>query len=108
VNDIDFNLIRTGSVLHVWKGSEFVFLPVLPMNTASCEITVESATVKIRSTMLQPGIATYRADVSWALPVGGQFVYMQMITRYPEHLRQLRGVIESVRFPVSTAAREAR
>ena len=108
VNDVDFNLIRTGSTLHVWKGSEFIFLPVLPLNTASCEITVENATVKIRTTMLQQGITTYRADVSWALPVGGQYVYMQLLTRYPEHLRQLRGVIEGVRFPVSTAANAAR
>jgi hypothetical protein len=35
-------------------------------------------------------------DVTWAPLIDGQHLYMQMQTRFPEHLRDIRGVIESV------------
>jgi hypothetical protein len=98
LNDVDFNLQRTNSVLNVWKGSEFIFKPVLPLNSAECELMRGDTTIKIRTTMIPEGITNYRVDVSWKTQVGGQYVYMQLQTRFPDHLRQIRGVIEGVRF----------
>ncbi len=98
LNDVDFNLQRTGAVLNVWKGSEFIFKPVLPLNSAECELARGDTTIKIRTTMIVEGITNYRVDVSWKPQVGGQHVYMQLQTRFPDHLRQIRGVIEGVRF----------
>lgn len=104
INDLDFNLQKTGAVLHVWKGSEFIFRPVLPINTAECELARGDTTIRIRTTMLVQGITSYRVDVTWAPQIGGQHVYMQLITRFPEHLKQIRGVVEGVRFPVRAAS----
>ncbi len=105
LNDLDFNLQRTGALLNVWKGSEFIFTPVLPINTVECELERGTETIRIRSTMLVEGITSYRVDVSWKPQIGGQYLYMQLQTRFPEHLRQIRGVIEGVRFPERAAAK---
>jgi hypothetical protein len=104
INDMDFDLQRTGAELNVWKGGEFIFLPVIPLNTSSCEIVRGDATIKIRTTVLVQGIRQYRVDVSWSPVIGGQHLYMQLLTRFPEHLSQMRGVIESVKIPVRTAS----
>lgn len=104
-NDVDFNLQRTGAALHVWKGSEFIFTPVLPVNTVECELSRGDTTITIRSTRLVEGITSYRVDVRWKPQIGGQYLYMQLLTRFPEHLREVRGVIEGVRFPARTASR---
>ncbi|MBC7844676.1 MAG: hypothetical protein H7099_20380 [Gemmatimonadaceae bacterium] len=103
INDIDFNLQRTGAELHVWKGGEFIFNPVIPINSAACEIVRGDTTIKVRTTVFVQGIRQYRVDISWSPLVGGQHVYMQLATRFPEHLKEIRGVIESVRMPVRTA-----
>ncbi len=104
LNDIDFNLQRTGAVLNVWKGSEFIFKPVLPINSAQCVVTKGDTTITIRTTMLVEGITNYRVDVSWKPQIGGQYLYMQLQTRFPENLKQIRGVIDGLRFPVRTAS----
>jgi hypothetical protein len=104
INDLDFNLQKTGAVLHVWKGSEFTFWPVLPVNTVECELARGDTTIKIRSTMNVTGITSYRVDVTWEPQIGGQHVYMQLITRFPEHMKQIRGVVEAVRFPERAAS----
>jgi hypothetical protein len=103
INDIDFNLQRTGAELNVWKGGEFIFNPVLPINSAECEIVRGDTTIKVRTTAFVQFIREYRVDVSWSPPIGGQHFYMQLATRFPEHLKQIRGVIESVKVPVQTA-----
>ncbi len=97
INDLDFNLQRTGSELQVWKGGGFVFAPVLPANTVQCDITKGDTTITIRTTALVDGIRRYRVDVTWSPLIDGQHFYMQLQTRFPEHLKQIRGVIESVR-----------
>ncbi len=104
LNDIDFNLQRTGAVLNVWKGSEFIFTPVLPLNSAECTITKGDTAIRIRTTMIVQGITNYRVDVSWKPQIDGQYLYMQLQTRFPENLKQIRGVIDGVRFPVRTAS----
>lgn len=106
LNDLDFNLQKTGAALHVWKGAKFVFNPVLPVNSAQCELTRGDTTIKIVSTMTVTGITSYRVDVSWSPQIGGQYMYMQLVTIFPEHMKQVRGVIDGVRFPEkATAAR---
>ncbi len=105
INDIDFNLLKSGATLHVWKGSEFVFRPVLPLNSVQCEVARGDTTITIRTTMMPQGFTFYRVDVTWAPQIDGQHLYMQLNTRFPEHLKQIRGVIEGVRFPERAAAR---
>jgi hypothetical protein len=104
LNNIDFNLQLTGAVLNVWKGSKFVFTPVLPLNSAECTLTKGDTAIKIRTTMIVEGITNYRVDVSWEPRIDGQHLYMQLHTRFPQNLKQIRGVIEGVRFPVTTAS----
>lgn len=106
LNDIDFNLQRTGATLNVWKGSEFIFNPVLPLNTVECVVTKGDTAIKIRTTMIVQGITNYRVDVSWKPQIGGQYLYMQLQTRFPENLKQIRGVIEGVRFPARSASKQ--
>ena len=96
LNDLSFDLRRTGSALRVWKGGEFTFAPVLPINTVECQLVRGDTTIRIRTTMLVESIRSYRVDVSWSPAINGQRLYMQLLTRFPEHLAQLRGVIESV------------
>jgi hypothetical protein len=104
INDLDLNLLKSGAVLHVWKGSKFVFTPVLPVNSAQCELSRGDTTITIRTTMFVQGITSYRVDVSWAPQIDGQYLNMQLISRFPEHLKQIRGVIEGVRFPGRAAS----
>jgi hypothetical protein len=96
LNNVGFNLLKTNSDLQVWKGGEFTFTPVVPRNTVQCEVTKGDTTITIRTTVLTQGITSYRVDVTWAPLIDGQHLYMQMQTRFPEHLRDIRGVIESV------------
>ena len=104
INDIDFNLQRTGAELNVWKGGEFIFNPVMPINSSACEIVRGDTTIKIKTTVFVQGIRQYRVDISWSPLIGGQHFYMQLATRFPEHLKQIRGVIESVTIPVRASA----
>ncbi len=104
INSVGFNLQRTGSELQVWKGGEFVFAPVLPANTVQCEIVKGDTTITVRTTALVVGIRNYRVDVTWSPLIDGQHLYMQLQTRFPEHLRQIRGVIESVQAAPARAA----
>ena len=48
----------------------------------------------------------YRVDVTWQPLIDGQYFYMQLQTRYVEHLRQMRGMIEAVRFPRDTTPKK--
>jgi streptogramin lyase len=41
-------------------------------------------------------------DVSWEPLIDGQYFYMQLQTRYVAHLKQMRGTIESIQFPVDS------
>jgi hypothetical protein len=104
LNDIGFTLQKTASELHVWKGGEFIFTPVLPVNTVQCELVRGDTTITIRSTVLVEGIRSYRVDVTWSPLIDGQHLYMQLQTRFPQHLREIRGVIESVQAAPRVAA----
>jgi len=99
LNELSFDLRRTNSVLRVWKGGEFTFAPVLPINTVECQLTRGDTTIRIRTTVLVQSVRSYRVDVEWKPTIAGQHLYMQLQTRFPEHLAELRGVIESVSVP---------
>ena len=105
INEIDFDLRRTGEEMHVWKGGSWTFPSVLPMNTATCELEVGGMPVKVQATMLRAAPRLYRVDVAWVPPMGGQFLFMQMVTRRDDRLKEIRGVIESVRQVERAAAR---
>lgn len=105
INEIDFDLLRTGEEMHVWKGGSWTFPSVIPMNTASCEIEVGGQPVKVQATMLQQSPRIYRVDVAWVPPVDGQFLFMQLLTRRVDRLQQVRGVIESVKLAERAASR---
>ncbi|MCC7053953.1 MAG: hypothetical protein IT355_11885 [Gemmatimonadaceae bacterium] len=105
INEIDFDLLRTGEEMHVWKGGSWTFPSVLPMNAASCEVEVGGMPVKVQATLLREAPRLYRVDVAWVPPMGGQFLFMQLITRREDRLRQVRGVIESARQVERAAAR---
>jgi hypothetical protein len=103
LNELDFDLRQLDGELNVWKGGKFTFGPILPINSSACEIARGDTTISIRTTVLVDGIRRYRVDVSWAPMIEGQYMYMQLQTRSVAQLRELRGVIEGVRFPVRTA-----
>lgn len=55
------------------------------------------------------GISTdFATDVWWETPTESPILRMRLETNSVEQLRKLRGTIESVRFPVDTAAASAR
>ena len=103
LNELDFDLRQLDGQLSVWKGGKFAFSSMLPINSAACDIERGDTTISIRTTVLVDGIRRYRVDVSWAPMIDGQYMYMQLQTRSVAHLRELRGVIEGVRFPVRAA-----
>ena len=105
VNEIDFDLRRTGEEMHVWKGGSFTFPSVLPLNTATCELEIGGMPVKVQTTILRQAPRLYRVDVAWVPPMGGQFLFMQMVTRRDDRLKEIRGVIESVRQVERAASR---
>ena len=103
LNELNFDLRQLDGQLSVWKGGKFAFTPILPINSAGCDIERGDTTISIRTTVLVDGIRRYRVDVLWAPMIDGQHMYMQLQTRSVAHLRELRGVIEGVRFPVRAA-----
>ena len=44
----------------------------------------------------------FRVDAAWEPPVEGPVFYMQLQTRLVAQLRQMRGIVESVRFVPDT------
>lgn len=98
----EMELNRIDAELSFFRGSRFIFPSAEPRNAVRCTLTRGDTTVNIQATRLNG--FSYRVDVSWEPAIEGQFFYMQLQTRYVEHLRQMRGMIESVRFPADTLA----
>ncbi len=98
----DLELRRIDADLNVWRGAPFIFPSTAPQNAIRCRITRGDTTISIQAERLN-GFA-YRVDVSWAPLIAGQHFYMQLQTRYVEHLKQMRGIIEGVRFPVDSVS----
>lgn len=96
----ELQLRRVDAELNVWFGPRFVFPAVEPRNAVRCTLARGDTTINIQATRLQG--FNYRVDVSWSPRFDGQFFYMQLQTRYVEHLRQMRGMVEAVRFVADT------
>ncbi len=99
-NAQELELRRIDAELTVWRGSRFVFPALAPRNTVRCSLARGDTTINIQATRLNG--FNYRVDVTWEPLIDGQYFYMQLHTRYVEHLRQMRGIIENVRFPADT------
>ena len=102
----DLQLRRIDAELSVWRGSQFIFPAIQPRNAIRCSIIRADTTISIQATRLNG--FDYRVDVSWEPLISGQYFYMQLQTRYVEHLRQMRGMIEAVTFPSDTASSRRR
>jgi hypothetical protein len=96
----DLTLRRVDAELNVWRGARFVFPAIEPRNAVRCSFSRGDTTVSIQATRLNG--FNYRVDVSWTPLIDGQHFYMQLQTRYVEHLKQMRGMVEAVSFPVDT------
>lgn len=97
----ELELRRIDGELTVWRGSRFVFPALQPRNSVRCSLARGDTTINIQATRLNG--FNYRVDVAWEPLINGQYFYMQLDTRYVEHLRQMRGIIENVRFPVDSS-----
>jgi hypothetical protein len=91
-------LARIDAELNAWNGAPWVFPAVEPRQSVRCDITHGDTTMHIRGVRLR-GSQSFRVDVSWEPIIGDRWQYMQLQTRYVEHLREMRGILESVRFP---------
>jgi hypothetical protein len=100
--DLDFT--RIDAELNVWRGRAFVFPALAPRNAVRCELVRGDTTISIQATRLNG--FNYRVDVSWEPLMDGQNFYMQLQTRYVAHLRDMRGMIEGVRFVPDTRPTE--
>jgi hypothetical protein len=102
VQELSFR--RIDAELTVWRGPEFVFPAIAPRNAVRCTIQRGDTTISIQAVRLDG--FRYRVDVEWAPLIDGQHFYLQLQTRYVEHLKQLRGTIDNIWFvPDTTTAK---
>ena len=97
----DLALQRIGVELDIWSGSKFKFSAVPPRNAIRCTITRRDTTIAIQVVRTAPN--NYRVDVAWDPAINDRYFYIQMQTGYVQQLKAMRGIIESVRFPVDSA-----
>ena len=102
----DLQLTRMDTELSVWQGGRFLFPVNEPRNAIRCTINRSDTTIRIQATRVSG--MSYRVDVTWQPLIDGQYFYMQLQTRYVAQLKNMRGIIEAVRFPVDSvrAAKE--
>ena len=97
----DLALQRIDAELDIWSGSTFRFPAVPPRNAIRCTITRRDTTIAIHVVRTAPD--NYRVDVAWDPAINDRYFYMQMQTGHVQQLKAMRGIIESVRFPVDSA-----
>lgn len=100
----DLSLTRLDAELNVWQGRRFQFASVEPQNAVRCTLRHGDTTISIQASRLNG--FNYRVEAAWQPLIDGQYFYMQLQTRYVEHLRQMRGMIEAVRFPRDTTPKK--
>lgn len=100
----DLSLTRLDAELNVWQGRRFQFSGIEPRNAVRCTLKRGDTTISIQATRLNG--FNYRVEAAWQPLIDGQYFYMQLQTRYVEHLRQMRGMIEAVRFPRDTTPKK--
>jgi hypothetical protein len=92
----EVQLTRIDAELVFWRGGQFIFPAIPSRNGVRCTIQRGDTVVSIQAARVSG--FDYRVDVAWQPPIDGQLFYMQLQTRYVDHLKQMRGIIESVRF----------
>ena len=96
----ELQLSRIDAELHVWLGTRFVFPAIPPRTSIRCILARGDTTITIEAVRLDG--FRYRVDAEWEPKINGQFFYMQWQTRYVEHLKQVRAIVERVRFPTDS------
>ena len=99
----ELRLTRMDAELSVWSGTRFVFPSVRPRTSVRCILARGDTTITIEAVRLDG--FNYRVDAEWEPKINGQYFYMQWQTRYVEHLKQVRAIVERVRFPADTIQR---
>lgn len=102
----ELQLRRIDAELDIWSGARFVFPAHQPRNQIRCTIARGDTAVTLTATRVDA--FNYRVDASWEPSIEGQFFYMQLQTRYVAQLRQMRGILEAVRFVPDTSRRARR
>lgn len=100
----DLQLTRLDTELNIWQGGRFLMPVTEPRSAVRCSVRRGDTTISIQATRMSGPF--YRVDVTWQPLIDGQFFYMQLQTRYSAQLKQMRGMVEAVRFPVDTAAKK--
>lgn len=98
----DLTLTRMDAELNIWLGARFRFPAVPPRNAIRCTMMRGDTTIAVQA--VRTGALDYRVDVSWQPVIAGQQFYLQLQTRRVDQLKQLRGIIESVRFPADSSS----
>lgn len=99
----EVTLRRVDGELAVWSGPRWVFPQVEPWQSVRCTL-VRGDTVITAQTARIAGRIAYRVDVTVQPLIDGRYVYLQLQTPYVEHLRDMRGILASLRFgPADTA-----
>lgn len=96
-------LRRVDAELGVWSGPRWVFPQVEPWQSVRCTITRGDTVITAQTSRIAGRIA-YRVDVTVQPLIEGRHVYLQLQTPYVEHLRDMRGILASLRFAPSDTA----
>jgi len=102
----ELQLRRIDAELNIWSGARFVFPAHAPLNQIRCTLARGDTSVTLTATRVDA--FSYRVDAAWEPTIEGQFFYMQLQTRYVAQLRQMRGIVEAVRFVPDTSRRATR
>jgi hypothetical protein len=96
----DLQLNKIDTELNVWLGGIFAFPAIAPRSAIRCTIAHGDTTITITAARLRG--QSYRVDAKWEPLIEGQHFYMQLQTRYASQLKDMRAIIESVRFVSDT------
>ena len=101
VSSQEVQLRRIDAELSIWSGARFVFPAHQPRNQIRCTLAHGDTSVTVTATRVDA--FNYRVDAAWEPPMDGQVFYMQLQTRLVAQLRQMRGIVEGVRFVPDTS-----
>ena len=106
VSSQELQLRRIDAELNIWSGRRFVFQAQQPRNQIRCTLARGDTSVTLTATRVDA--FNYRVDAEWEPSIEGQFFYMQLHTRQVVQLREMRGIVEAVRFVPDTSRRTGR
>jgi hypothetical protein len=92
----DLELRRVDAELHVWRTPRWFFPAVEPRTSTRCSIQRGDTLIEIHAIRLQG--FDYRVDVTTNVNVDGQPLFLQLQTRYVDHLRQMRATLDQLFF----------